>query len=81
MRQPFVAINPDTTVNLHRPMRGEWLCIDTQTRLDRGGTATASARLYDREGAIGFASQSLLVRGPEAAPETWRASRAKRGAQ
>jgi acyl-CoA thioesterase len=75
VRQPFVAINPDTTVNLHRPMRGEWLCIDTQTHLDRRGTATASARLYDREGAIGFASQSLLVRGPEAAPANWRRQR------
>lgn len=72
LRQPFVAINPDTTVNLHRPLRGEWLCLDTRTSVDPLGAATAGARLYDRDGPVGFASQSLLVRGPEAAPASWR---------
>jgi len=72
VRQPFVAINADTTLNLHRPMRGEWLCLDTRTHVDPVGAATASARLFDAAGPIGFASQSLLVRGPEAAPESWK---------
>jgi hypothetical protein len=71
-RAPIVAINPDTTVNLHRPMEGEWLCLDTRAHVDGVGAATASARLYDARGPIGFASQSLLVRGPEAAPASWR---------
>ncbi len=72
LRQPFVAINPDTTLNLHRPLEGEWVCLDTRTSVDGMGAATACARLYDAGGPIGFASQSLLVRGPEAAPESWK---------
>ena len=72
LRQPFVAINPDTTLNLHRPPEGDWLCLDTRTNVDPIGSATASARLYDARGPVGFASQSLLVRGPEAAPASWR---------
>jgi hypothetical protein len=72
LRQPFVAINPDTTLNLHRPLDGEWVCLDTHTTVDGIGAATACARLYDARGPIGFASQSLLVRGPEAAPDSWK---------
>lgn len=72
LRTPVVAINPDTTVNLHRPMQGEWLCLDVRAQVDPLGAATAGARLYDARGAIGFSSQSLLVRGPEAAPASWR---------
>jgi acyl-CoA thioesterase len=72
LRTPVVAINPDTTLNLHRPLEGEWLCLDTRAHVDGRGAATASARLYDARGLIGFASQSLLVRGPEAAPASWR---------
>jgi hypothetical protein len=70
-RPPVVAINPDTTVNLHRPMHGEWLCLDVRAHVDPLGTATAGARLYDTRGALGFATQSLLARGPEAAPKSW----------
>jgi hypothetical protein len=72
LRTPVVAINADTTVNLHRPLEGEWLCLDTRAHVDGLGAATASARLFDARGPIGFASQSLLVRGPEAAPRDWR---------
>jgi len=72
LRTPVVAINPDTTLNLHRPMEGEWLCVDTRAHVDGLGAATASARLFDARGPIGFSSQSLLVRGPEAAPASWR---------
>lgn len=75
VRQPFVAINPDTTLNLHRPLEGDWVCLDTRTTVDGIGAATACARLCHERGPIGFASQSLLVRGPEAAPETWHSSR------
>lgn len=71
-RRPFVSINADTTMNLHRPPRGEWLCIDTHCQVDPIGAGTAGARLYDAEGAVGFVTQSLLVRGPEAAPASWK---------
>ena len=71
-RRPFVAINPDTTVNLHRPAAGEWICLDARATYDSHGAGTASARLFDQRGPIGHSSQSLLVRGIEARPESWK---------
>ncbi|MFI5314481.1 MAG: thioesterase family protein [Myxococcota bacterium] len=68
----FVAINPDTTLNLHRPASGEWICLDARATYDSCGAGTASARLFDERGPIGHSSQSLLVRGLEARPESWR---------
>ena len=70
--RPFVAINPDTTLNLHRAAEGEWICLDAGTSYASHGAGTALARLYDARGSIGHSSQSLLVRGVEAAPESWR---------
>jgi hypothetical protein len=71
-QRPYVAINPDTTINLHRAPRGDWLCIDTRANVDAVGAGSAGARLYDPDGPVGFATQSLLVRGPEAAPDSWK---------
>jgi hypothetical protein len=71
-RRPFVAINPDTTLNLHRMPEGEWVCLDARAIYDAHGAGTATARLYDARGAIGQSSQSLLVRGFEARPESWK---------
>jgi hypothetical protein len=70
--RPFVAINPDTTLNLHRPAEGEWICLDSRATYDSHGAGTASARVFDQRGPIGHASQSLLVRGIEARPESWK---------
>ena len=36
------------------------------------GTFSATGTLFDARGAIGFATQSLLARGPEAAPSNWK---------
>jgi acyl-Coa thioesterase superfamily protein/acyl-CoA thioesterase superfamily protein len=71
-RRPFVAINPDTTLNLHRPAAGEWICLDSRASYGANGAGTAVARLFDERGALGHASQSLLVRGIEARPESWK---------
>jgi hypothetical protein len=71
-RRPFVAINPDTTLNLHRMPEGEWICLDARATYDARGAGTAFARLFDARGAVGLSSQSLLVRGFEARPESWR---------
>jgi hypothetical protein len=70
--RPFVAINPDTTLNLHRMPEGEWICLDARATYDAVGAGTATARLFDARGAIGQSSQSLLVRGLEARPESWK---------
>jgi acyl-Coa thioesterase superfamily protein/acyl-CoA thioesterase superfamily protein len=69
--RPFVAINPDTTLNLHRPALGDWICLDARATYVDNGSGTAYARLLDERGPIGHSSQSLLVRGIEARPESW----------
>lgn len=61
----FSSINPDTTINLHRPLRGEWLCLDGQIHYGPLGAGTALAFMHDEDGPIGHASQSILLRGPE----------------
>ncbi len=70
--RPFVVINPDTTLNLHRPARSEWICLESSVVYGPDGVGTALSRLFDEEGAIGGASQSVLVRGVEARPERWQ---------
>lgn len=61
---PIVSINPDTTLNLHRPLEGDWVCLDVRVVYDTRGAGSASARLFDQRGAIGYSSQSILLRGP-----------------
>lgn len=71
LERTAVAINPDTTLNVHRPPEGEWIGLDSRTVYDELGAGTAMAHFYDRRGPIGFATQSLLVRGVEARPQSW----------
>ena len=56
-------LNPDLTVNLHRLPVGEWVCIDAVTRIGTEGIGLAESLLFDDEGPIGRATQSLLVEG------------------
>jgi len=58
----YVFVNPDLTINLLRPPRGEWICVDAQTLLGPGGGGLAEARLFDAFGLIGRSTQSLNVR-------------------
>jgi hypothetical protein len=54
-------LNPDLTVNLHRLPVGEWVCIDAVTRIGPDGVGLAESLLFDDDGPIGRATQSLLV--------------------
>lgn len=58
-------INPDLSVNLARPARGEWIALDAETHLgdaqQPSGAAFAESALYDADGRIGRATQSLLI--------------------
>jgi acyl-coenzyme A thioesterase PaaI-like protein len=56
-----VFINPDLTVYLHRPPVGEWVCLDARTRFGTPGIGAAESELWDAEGRIGRAVQSLFV--------------------
>jgi hypothetical protein len=55
-------VNSDLTVNLLRRPRGEWVCLEARTALGGNGCGLAESVLYDEEGLIGRATQSLAVR-------------------
>jgi len=57
----FMFINVDLSVHLHRPMTGEWVCLDAITIPERSGIGIADTALYDERGPIGRADQTLLV--------------------
>jgi Thioesterase-like superfamily len=54
-------INPDLTVTLGRAPKGEWIGMDSVTRLSNDGFGQAESRLFDRSGTVGRAIQSLFV--------------------
>jgi hypothetical protein len=56
-----VFVNPDLTVSLHRPPRGEWVCLDARTRFGTPGIGSATSSLWDTDGRIGSAVQNLVV--------------------
>jgi hypothetical protein len=57
----YLFINPELTVHLGRYPRGEWVCVDARTSVDSDGIGLTQSSLFDEHGAIGQASQSLLV--------------------
>jgi hypothetical protein len=57
----FLFINVDLTVHVHRPMTGEWICLDAITIPERSGIGIADTALYDERGPVGRAAQTLLV--------------------
>ena len=58
----YTFVNSDLTINLLRPTRGDWVCIDARTFIGPAGGGLAEARIFDAEGLIGRSTQSLLVR-------------------
>jgi hypothetical protein len=73
----FSAINPDTSVNLHRPLRGEWVGLDAQIHFGGVGAGTALAFVHDAEGPIGHSSQAVLLRRADESATTPAALRAR----
>jgi hypothetical protein len=59
----YLYINPDLTLYVEREPVGEWICLDSQTRIAAGGIGMAESVLFDRRGRVGRAMQALLV-GP-----------------
>ncbi|HET7446030.1 MAG TPA: thioesterase family protein [Solirubrobacterales bacterium] len=57
----FIFVNVELTVHLERMPAGEWICVDAVTLPQATGVATAESVLYDVEGRIGRAAQSLIV--------------------
>lgn len=69
--QPFVAINVDTSLQLHRAPVGEWFGIDAEVRYGPDGAGLGRASLSDVDGALGYAQQSLLLRDASVRPSDW----------
>jgi hypothetical protein len=57
----YVFINPDLTLYIDREPAGEWICLESETRIADGGIGVSESVLYDRHGRVGRASQALLV--------------------
>jgi hypothetical protein len=57
----WTFINPDLTVYLHRPLVGEWVCLDGWTTPEPIGIGLAQAALWDERGVVGRSLQSLLI--------------------
>lgn len=71
----FYGINPDTTINLHRPPAGEWIGIQTHCTFDDLGAGTVMGQIFDEQGPVGFCSQSVLIRGSDAGPMSTKSRR------
>ncbi|MGE5408051.1 MAG: thioesterase family protein [Syntrophothermus sp.] len=57
----FVFVNVELTVHLERAPAGEWICVDAATLPQPTGVATAESVLFDRDGRVGRAAQTLIV--------------------
>lgn len=53
--------NADLVVALHRPLEGEWVCLDAATAWNASGIGLTQTRLRDRRGLVGVALQTLLI--------------------
>jgi len=58
----YLFVNTDLTVNLLRQPRGEWVCLEARTLFGPDSSGLAESEIYDEEGLIGRATQSLVVR-------------------
>jgi hypothetical protein len=56
----WVFINVDLTVQLERLPASEWICVDAVTRPRPNGIGSSDSVLYDAEGRIGRALQTLI---------------------
>jgi len=57
----WIFINPDLTVQLHRPPVGEWVALDARSIAEPGGVGLSIATLHDGSGPVGTAQQTLYI--------------------
>ena len=56
-----VFINADLTLYIEREPAGEWVALQSETRVAPGSVAVADSTLWDERGRIGRAVQSIVV--------------------
>lgn len=61
----YIFVNANLTINFLRKPRGDWICLDAQSHVASNGAGVTTSKLFDTEGLIGFATQSLAVRPRE----------------
>jgi hypothetical protein len=59
--ESYVFVNPDLTIHLFRPMRGEWVGMSSTTHHGTRGIGMSDTAVFDIDGRIGRSSQSLLL--------------------
>jgi Thioesterase-like superfamily len=59
--EEHVFINPDLTLYFERAPRGEWVAMQSETRVRPGAVAVSESVIWDQYGRIGRATQALLV--------------------
>ncbi len=57
----WMYVNPDLSVYLHRPLEGEWVCLEARTVAEPTGIGLAATTLHDERGPIGRSVQSLFI--------------------
>jgi hypothetical protein len=57
----YLFINPDLTLYIEREPVGEWIALESETRITDGGIGVAESVLFDERGRVGRATQALLV--------------------
>jgi hypothetical protein len=54
-------VNVDLVISLFRAPEGEWVCMDSETVVGPSGRGLTRSTLYDMNGEVGSASQTLFV--------------------
>jgi hypothetical protein len=57
----YLFVNPDLTIHMFRPLRGEWVGMASTTHHDARGIGMSDTAIYDVDGRVGRSSQSLLL--------------------
>jgi hypothetical protein len=57
----WLYINSDLTIHLRRAPVSEWVCLRSRTDLGDDGVGLAQSELFDEDGDLGHALQSLVV--------------------
>jgi hypothetical protein len=60
-RDDYLFINTDLTLYVEREPVGDWICLESKTRIVAGGIGVAESVLYDVHDRVGRATQALLV--------------------
>jgi acyl-Coa thioesterase superfamily protein/acyl-CoA thioesterase superfamily protein len=60
-RERYVFMNVDMTLYVEREPVGQWICLESATRIADGGIGVTESVLFDVRGRVGRATQALLI--------------------